>query len=211
VLVHCPKSLRVQHWQLTKDRANATKEDRALLVLERTQDSKKIIKHERWACLRTGYHTGYPTIWWFLMFPTCSHSNGSITLVFPSFSPNKAAILWVTHCRTEEGRLERQALKAGTSFTNGGSIGGQNSLPPLYHLVLYSFHKAFIKASHGLARSTNFLGVQKPPNLRPGLGATDARRWAGESRTGGPPGWEAPTRRICRCQSWIELVSLSVA
>ena len=41
---------------------------------------------------------------------------------------------------SEEGRLERQALKAGTSFTNGGSVGGQNSLPPLYHLVLYSYY-----------------------------------------------------------------------
>ena len=33
--------------QLTEDRANATKEDRALLVLERTQDSKNIEHEEK--------------------------------------------------------------------------------------------------------------------------------------------------------------------
>lgn len=105
MLVHCPKSLRVQHWQLTKDRANATKEDRALLVLERTQDSIEIIKHEEKVSLsanRLPYRLPYrlpQNLMIFLMLPTCSHSNGSITLVFPSFSPNEAAILWVIHFR----------------------------------------------------------------------------------------------------------------
>lgn len=144
MLVHCPKSLRFQHWQLTKDRANATKEDRALLVLERTQDSIKIIKHEEKVSLsanRLPYRLPHN-----LMIFDVSHmfsfkwlNNSGFPIIFP-----KQSCHFMGNTFSDGGGATGASGLEGTSFTNGGSIKGVKIVYP--HCIIW-FCIVFIKLS----------------------------------------------------------------